>query len=253
MLLTKKVVYITGGSSGIGQACAKLCLENGARVIITGRDTKKLEETKKNLSKISANVETHQFDIANSDEFQSSLNTVYKIHGKIDGLVNNAPSIHTGMIKDINFDAWRTNFKANLDAVFLATKTVLPWMIAAKKGSIVNVASVVGLRGTAYMSGYGAAKSGLINFSKTSAIEAAPNVRVNCVIPGAVQTPATERAIPNEDLMEATIKTIPLKRIAKPEELAAPIVFLLSSEASFITGADLIIDGGKTADLNAGN
>ena len=73
------------------------------------------------------------------------------------------------------------------------------------------------------------------------------------MIPGAVQTPATERAIPNEDLMEATIQTIPLKRIAKPEELAAPIVFLLSSEASFVTGADVIIDGGKTADLNAGN
>jgi NAD(P)-dependent dehydrogenase (short-subunit alcohol dehydrogenase family) len=167
--------------------------------------------------------------------------------------VNNAPSIHAGKIIDLDMPSWRTNFKANLDAVFLTTKTVLPWMIAAKKGSIVNVASVVGLRGTAYMSGYGAAKSGLINFSKTSAIEAAPDVRVNCVIPGAVQTPATKRAIPNDDLMEATIKTIPLKRIAKPEELAAPIVFLLSSEASFITGADLIIDGGKTADLNAGN
>ena len=114
MLLNKKVIYITGGSSGIGQACAKLCLENGARVIITGRNIKKLKEAKKNLSKISANLETHQFDIANSDEFQSSLNSVYKSHGKIDGLVNNAPSIHTGMIKDIDFDAWRTNFRQTL-------------------------------------------------------------------------------------------------------------------------------------------
>ena len=167
--------------------------------------------------------------------------------------MNNAPSIHAGKIIDLNMSSWKTNFKANLDAVFLTTKTVMPWMMEAKKGSIVNVASVVGLKGTAYMSGYGAAKAGLINFSKTSAIEAAPNVRVNCVIPGAVQTPATERAIPSKDLMDATIQTIPLKRIARPGELAAPIVFLLSSESSFITGADLIIDGGKTADLNAGN
>ena len=126
-------------------------------------------------------------------------------------------------------------------------------MIEAKKGSIVNIASVVGLKGVTYMSAYGAAKAGLINFSRASAVEAAPFVRVNCVIPGAVLTPATERAIPSKDLMDATIQTIPLKRIARPSELAAPIVFLLSSEASFITGADLIIDGGKTADLNAGN
>ena len=103
------------------------------------------------------------------------------------------------------------------------------------------------------MSAYGAAKAGLINFTRATAIEAAPHVRVNCVIPGAVLTPATERAIPNEDLMKATINTIPMKRIANPVEVAQPITFLLSSDASFITGASLIVDGGKTADLNAGN
>ena len=126
-------------------------------------------------------------------------------------------------------------------------------MEKAKKGAIVNVASVVGLKGVAYMSAYGAAKAGLINFTRATAIEAAPFVRVNCVIPGAVMTPATKRAIPGEDLMEATMKIIPLKRIAKPVELAKPIAFLLSSDASFITGASLVVDGGKTADLNAGN
>jgi NAD(P)-dependent dehydrogenase (short-subunit alcohol dehydrogenase family) len=149
--------------------------------------------------------------------------------------------------------AWKTNFKANLDAVFLTTKTVLPLMKKAKRGSIVNIASVVGLKGVAYMSAYGAAKAGLINFSRASAIEAAPFVRVNCVIPGAVLTPATERAIPDEAMMQATIDSIPLKRIAEPNELAQPIIFLLSSDASFITGSSLVVDGGKTADLNAGN
>ena len=186
-------------------------------------------------------------------EITDSLKDVYKSFGKIDALVNNAPSIHTGKIIDLDLAAWRTNFKANLDAVFLTTKTVLPWMQNSKKGAIVNVASVVGLKGVAYMSAYGAAKAGLINFTKATAIEAAPHVRVNCVIPGAVLTPATERAIPNEDLMKATINTIPMKRIADPVEVAHPITFLLSSDASFITGASLIVDGGKTADLNAGN
>ena len=103
------------------------------------------------------------------------------------------------------------------------------------------------------MSAYGAAKAGLINFSRAADVEAAPHVRVNCIIPGAVLTPATERAIPAKEMMEQTIKTIPLKRIAQPMEIANPIVFLLSSESSFITGASLVVDGGKTGDLNAGN
>ena len=203
--------------------------------------------------KISSKVVKHNIDVSLESEITDSLKDVYKSFGKIDALINNAPSIHTGKIIDLDLAAWRTNFKANLDAVFLTTKTVLPWMQNSKKGAIVNVASVVGLKGVAYMSAYGAAKAGLINFTRATAIEAAPHVRVNCVIPGAVLTPATERAIPNEDLMKATINTIPMKRIADPVEVAHPITFLLSSDASFITGASLIVDGGKTADLNAGN
>jgi len=249
----KKVIYITGASAGIGYATAELCLKKGATVIITGRDKENLKNAEKELLKISSNVIAHNVDVSNESQIINSLQDVYKSCGKIDGLVNNAPSIHTGKIIDLDLPAWKTNFKANLDAVFLTTKTVLPWMIEAKKGAIVNVASVVGLKGVAYMSAYGAAKAGLINFSRASAVEAAPHVRVNCVIPGAVLTPATERAIPAKEMMDKTIQTIPLKRIAKPTELAHPIVFLLGSEASFITGASLVVDGGKTGDLNAGN
>ncbi|MBT3851652.1 MAG: SDR family oxidoreductase [Gammaproteobacteria bacterium] len=249
----KEVIYITGASAGIGYATAELCLQKGATVVITGRNNENLESAKNELLKISSKVIAHNVDVSNESEIVNSLQEVYKDCGRIDGLVNNAPSIHIGKIVDLDLAAWRTNFKANLDAVFLATKTVLPWMIDAKKGSIVNVASVVGLKGVAYMSAYGAAKAGLINFSRASAVEAAPFVRVNCIIPGAVLTPATERAIPDEAIMEATIKTIPLKRIAQPAELASPIAFLLSSDSSFVTGASLVVDGGKTADLNAGN
>ena len=248
-----EVIYITGASAGIGFATAKLCLEQGATVVITGRNTDNLKQAESELKLISPNVIAHNVDVTDELAILDSLNEVYKLCGKIDGLVNNAPSIHTGKIVDLSLSAWKTNFKANLDAVFLTTKTVLPWMIEAKKGSIVNIASVVGLKGVAYMSAYGAAKAGLINFSRAAAIEAAPYVRVNCLIPGAVLTPATERAIPDEAMMKATINSIPLKRIAEPIELAKPISFLLSSDSSFITGASLVVDGGKTADLNAGN
>ena len=249
----KKVIFITGASAGIGYATAELCLKKGATVIITGRNKENLENAKNELLKISSEVIAHNVDVSNESEVISSLQEVHKAYGRIDGLVNNAPSIHIGKIVDLDLSAWKTNFKANLDAVFLTTKTVLPWMLKAQKGAIVNVASVVGLKGVAYMSAYGAAKAGLINFSRASAVEAAPNVRVNCVIPGAVLTPATERAIPAKEMMDETIKTIPMKRIAQPIELAHPIAFLLSSEASFITGASLVVDGGKTGDLNAGN
>ena len=248
-----EVVYITGASAGIGYATAQLCLQYGATVVITGRNKDNLDKAQKELLKVSSKVVAHNVDVSIESEIDDSLEEIYKSFGKVDGLINNAPSIHTGKIVDLDLAAWRTNFKANLDAVFLTTKRVLPWMQEAKKGSIVNVASVVGLKGVAYMSAYGAAKAGLINFTRAAAIEAAPHVRVNCIIPGAVMTPATERAIPDDKLMEATANTIPLKRIAEPAELAKPIAFLLSSDASFITGASLVVDGGKTADLNAGN
>ena len=248
-----EVVYITGASAGIGYATAQLCLQYGATVVITGRNKDNLDKAQKELLKVSSRVVAHNVDVSIESEIDDSLEEIYKSFGKVDGLINNAPSIHTGKIVDLDIAAWRTNFKANLDAVFLTTKKVLPWMHEAKKGSIVNIASVVGLKGVAYMSAYGAAKAGLINFTRAAAIEAAPHVRVNCIIPGAVMTPATQRAIPGEELMEATAKTIPLQRIAQPIELAKPIAFLLSSDASFITGASLVVDGGKTADLNAGN
>jgi meso-butanediol dehydrogenase/(S,S)-butanediol dehydrogenase/diacetyl reductase len=248
-----RVIYITGGSAGIGKAIAKKCLIAGASVVITGRSKDALDLAVTELSKISNKIISHQADVSNNDEVTASVNDAINVFGKIDGLVNNAPSIHTGLLQDLSYEAWRTNFKANLDGVFFICQKVLPQMHAMGSGSIVNISSVVGTKGTKYMGAYGAAKAGLINLTQTMAIENAPNVRVNCIVPGAVMTPATNRAIPDENMLKHTAKTIPLKRIADPDEIAAPVMFLLSNQASFITGHSLVVDGGKTADLNAGN
>ena len=249
----ERVIYITGGSAGIGKAIAKKCLLEGAQVIITGRDKATLDAAVKELQIVSSKIVGHEADVSNESQVNNSIKEVLKEFGKIDGLVNNAPSIHTGLLQDLSFDAWRTNFKANLDGVFLLCQKILPQMHAIGSGSIVNISSVVALKGTKFMGAYGAAKAGLINLTQTMAIENAPIVRVNCIVPGAVMTPATSRAIPDEDMLKHTAKTIPLKRIADPDEIAAPVMFLLSDQASFITGQTLVVDGGKTADLNAGN
>ena len=136
-----EVVYITGASAGIGYATAQLCLQYGATVVITGRNKDNLDKAQKELLKVSSKVVAHNVDVSIESEIDDSLEEIYKSFGKVDGLINNAPSIHTGKIVDLDLAAWRTNFKANLDAVFLTTKKVLPWMQEAKKGSIVNVAS----------------------------------------------------------------------------------------------------------------
>jgi len=248
-----KVIYITGGSAGIGRAIAEQCLKQGASVIITGRNKETLQKTHAELLEVSEKVLAHEADVSNNDQVTASVDAVLEKFGRIDGLVNNAPSIHTGLLKDLSYDAWRTNFKANLDCVFLICQKIIPQMHENGTGSVVNISSVVGLKGTQYMGAYGAAKAGLINLTQTMAIENAPNVRVNCVVPGAVMTPATERAIPTDDMMKHTANTIPLKRIAEAHEIASPVLFLLSNQSSFITGQTLVVDGGKTADLNAGN
>ena len=248
-----KTVYITGGTAGIGKAIAKECLQSGSNVVITGRNEATLNNTLNELREVSKNIEGHVADVSKEEDIKKSMEQTLACFGSIDGLVNNAPSIHTGLLAEMDFDAWRTNFKANLDGVFMLCKAIIPSMLKNGSGSIVNISSVVGLRGTKYMGAYGAAKAGLINLTQTLAIENAPTIRVNCVVPGAVMTPATSRAIPSKDLLEQTANTIPLKRIADPEEIAQPVVFLLSDQSSFITGQTLIVDGGKTADLNAGN
>ena len=125
-MLEDKVIYVTGGSSGIGLSIAEHCLKNNAQVVITGRNEERLEKAKKTLSEFSPDVITECFDVSDPDGLKSSIDDVYNSFGRIDGLVNNAPSIQSGLIKDIDLSAWRTNFKANLDAVFLSLNILMP-------------------------------------------------------------------------------------------------------------------------------
>lgn len=252
MNLKDRNIVITGGSSGIGEATAKLCAFHGAKVGIISRSKQALERVVGEINSKGGKASFKEADIGHEESFLKALNFFSEEWGSISGLVNNAMSIHPESLAKQSLENWQENFKVTLDAAFVGIRFVLPSMLKNKKGSIVNVSSVVGLRGTLGLSAYGAAKSGLISLTQSAAMEAAPDVRVNCVAPGAVMTPATKAALPSKELLKSTASSIPLKRIAEPEEIASVIAFLLSSESSYLTGICINADGGKTSDLNAG-
>ena len=155
-----------------------------------------------------------------------------------------------GGIDSMTTADWHANFGTTVDGTFWGTRTAMQLMKAQGGGSIVNIASICGLFGTAWMAGYSAAKAAVINFSRAAASEGAPhNIRCNVIIPGVVDTPATAGMLADAKTRSNTEKVIPMKRVGLPVELANAIVFLASDEASYVTGASLAVDGGRGSDL----
>jgi len=170
--------------------------------------------------------------------------------GRLDVLVNNAMAYTFGGLDQMTSEDWHANFRTTVDATFWGTRTAVRLMKQSGGGAIVNLASICGVFGTAWMSGYSAAKAAVINFSRAVASEgAAVNIRCNVVVPGVVHTPATEQMLGDVKARANTEKLIPMRRVGRAEELANAVLFLASDEASYITGACLAVDGGRSADL----
>lgn len=246
-----KIVIVTGGSSGIGRAAAEAFARKGANVVICARGQENLDDTAKAIRSEGGTVTTHALDLADLDGFAALINDTAVRHGRLDVLVNNAAVTRHGMIADMSIDKWRKNFSVTADATFVGTREAMKIMIEQKSGSIVNVSSSCGSRAATGVAAYSAAKAALTQFSNCAAMEAARyNVRINTVIPGSVDTPAIHAAAQgSKDVIAALEAAIPMKRSGQPEELAAAILFLASDDASFITGAELPVDGGKLAEL----
>lgn len=253
--LQDKVAIITGGGTGIGAATAERFAEEGARVVVVmGRRIEPLNEVVERIRATGAEAVAMSVDVSEEQQFEDAIREVKERYGRVDILVNNAVSVVSGMIEKLSTSHWHANFRATLDGTFFGTRAVFPIMRKQGGGVIVNVSSVCGLLGTFMMAGYTAAKAGVINFTRTAALEGAPhNIRVNCVVPGAVLTPPTIAVNPDERSMQATANAIPLKRIGDPRELANAILFMASDESSYITGQPLVVDGGKTIELSAGS
>ncbi|WP_314972427.1 SDR family NAD(P)-dependent oxidoreductase [Comamonas testosteroni] len=247
--LEGKIAFVSGGGSGIGAATAERFAQEGATVVICGRRKQPLDEVVAKIKAAGGSAEAIVADVGNEAQFVGALEQAAKKHGSLDILVNNAMAYTWGGIDSMTTADWHANFSTSVDGTFWGTRTALKLM-AGKGGSIVNIGSICGTLGTPYMSGYSAAKAAILNFSRAAAAEGAPaGVRVNVVIPAVVETPATAGMLADEASRKNTEKLIPMGRVGQSNELANAVLFLASDEASYVTGAALPVDGGRSAVL----
>lgn len=249
--LEGKVAFVTGGGSGIGEATARRFAAEGATVVICGRRKELLDAVAADIVAQGGKGDAVQVDVSNEDQYVAAINAAAQRHGRLDVFVNNAMFYSVGTVDRTSTEAWHSNFSTTVDGTFWGTRTALNVM---KKqpggGSIVNVSSICGLYGAAWMAGYSAAKAAIINFSRAVAAEAgARNIRCNVVIPGTVETPPMVEMLKSEKARRNTEKLIPMRRVGRPEEVANAILFLASDEASYVTGASLSVDGGQASTL----
>ncbi len=241
-----RIVLITGAAGGIGAATARAFADEGATVVLTDIDEARLAETKESLVR-----EGHvalRLDVTSEADWLAALAEVERSFGRLDVLVNNAGWGTLRAIVDTSFEQWRQIIAINLDSVFLGTRHMMRLLEKSASGAIVNVSSIRGFVAGTGSGPYSAAKGGVRLFTKATAIECAAagnGVRANSVHPGWVDTPLSQATDPA--IMEKLRQSVPQKRLARPDEIAAAIVFLASEQASYINGTELLVDGGFTA------
>jgi NAD(P)-dependent dehydrogenase (short-subunit alcohol dehydrogenase family) len=261
--LRGRVAFVSGGLRGIGLACVERFLAEGAEVILSDLDA--AEAAAETMSKLGQAATYVQANVTQEADWQRARDIVSERHGKLHILVNNAGTDLTGPVETLEMSAWRRIMDINVDGVFLGVKTFVPMMAESGKSvkggsSIINVSSIMGLVGYNEVSAYNASKGAVRMFTKGIAVEFAQKkmaIRANSLHPGFVVTPLLHAgfqrwvdsgfAAKPQDLIDAVSGQTPIGRLAEPSELAAGAFFLASEDSSYMTGAELVMDGGWTA------
>jgi len=246
-----KVVIVTGAASGLGAASARRLSEEGASVMLTDRSVAAGEGVAEAILAIGGKAAFLSHDVASEADWQGVVAATVKAFGRIDVLVNNAGVGGGAPLMEMSLADWRALLSINLDGVFLGMRHVAPVM-AASGGSIINLSSILGKVGQAGAGAYSASKGGVLMLTKSAALEWAPlNIRVNSIHPGYIDTPmvagALHTAENGNELRDLIISRHPMGRLGLAREIAEGVVFLASDESSFMTGSELVIDGGYTA------
>ncbi len=244
-LLLNQVAVITGGNAGIGKAIAAKLAEEGATIAILGTNQETgaaaVEEIKQATP--SAKVDFYLVDVSKTAPVQQVIQTILEKEGHIDILVNNAGITADQLLIKMSEEEWDRVFAVNLKSCYNTCRAVVRAMMKARKGKIINISSVVALRGNAGQANYAASKAGMIGFSKSLAKElAGRQILVNCVAPGFIQTKMTDKL--STEQKEALLKEIPLGRMGDPLEIAHAVWFLASPLSNYMTGQVLTVDGG---------
>ncbi len=247
--MSKKVIVVTGGSSGIGFQTIKQLSASGIDVISFSRSKEKIEKAKKEIGE-NPNVKYFEGDVVKAVDCKKLAEYIESAYGKLHGLVNNAGVLTKGSMEMIDYETWKYNLDINLNGVYLLTRNLLPLLKKAEGASIVNVSSIAGLKPGSSIA-YSVSKAGLDMLTEFLAGDLAPyKIRVNSVNPAIVRTnihldnKIVENKEKYEELLKSVIDRYPLKRIGDPEDIANMIEFLLSDKSSWITGSIIKIDGG---------
>ena len=247
--LTGRVALVTGASRGIGAAIALAMAEHGADVALLARNVELLEEVAAGVRRHGGRALVLPCDVTDAEAVQAAVGRTVAELGVPAILVNNAGGNSFSMpLVATRFSGFDKVMRLNLDSTVHVVQAALPHMLGAGRGSIINVSSVVALRGAPLMSHYGAAKAAVVSLTQSLAVECASSgIRVNALLPGWIDTDLTDFLRTDATTEKSVLQRVPMQRWGRPEEIAAAAVFLASDDASFITGQSLVVDGGLSA------